>query len=288
MAACTECNLCDRPGSLSSAIEAGRVPCNVRRHQDDLFSLWRCTGCGSIHCAEDADLPRYYADYPLKKQRLTFSERIGYKNRLRLLENQGFHRSGRILDYGCGAGLFVQFLKDQGLPQVFGYDAFVPAFRDPKRLEETFDAVVSYDVIEHDENPKDFLRRLAGLLRPGGLLVIGTPRAEGVSIARIKNPQLHPPYHRHILSERALLALAHEQGLMLENISRRSFYDSLVPTVNARFMWRYIEQTGGFLDAAVEPPKPSVVWRSPEMILLAVFGFFFPLGDNMLAGFRKA
>jgi hypothetical protein len=57
--------------------DVGKVPCNIRRFKDDIFTMWRCSGCGSVHCAEDADLPRYYADYPLKEQKLSFSERIG-------------------------------------------------------------------------------------------------------------------------------------------------------------------------------------------------------------------
>jgi hypothetical protein len=33
-----------------------------------------------------------------------------------------------------------------------------------------------------------------------------------------------------------LLALGREQGLELADIYRRSFYDSLLPTVNSRFL----------------------------------------------------
>jgi 2-polyprenyl-3-methyl-5-hydroxy-6-metoxy-1,4-benzoquinol methylase len=181
-------------------------------------------------------LPSIYADYPLKRQKAGFGERIGYANRLRLLKRQGVRESDRILDYGCGAGLFVGILGEKGLKQVFGYDAFVAAYHDPKRLQEQYDAVVSYDVIEHDDDLREFMRRVAPLVRPGGLFVIGTPNADHVSIARKGNPSLHPPYHRHILSERMLLALGREQGFEPVDIYRRSFYDSLFPTVNSRFL----------------------------------------------------
>lgn len=287
MAPCVRCNLCDRPGTLSAALDVGQVPCNVRAFNDRQFTLWRCTGCGSIHCAEDADLSIYYDRYPLKMQRLTFSERIGYRNRLNLLQRQGFPRAGRLLDYGCGAGLFVTFLKSLGLPNVEGYDAFVPVFAEPQRLRETYDAVVSYDVIEHDDDPRAFMSSVSRLVRPGGLLAIGTPRADQVSLARIGSPSLHPPYHRHILSEQIVLALGREQGLEPIHILRRSFYDSLFPTVNTRFMWRYIEAAGG-LDAAVEPAQPGVFLRSPELLVWAFVGYFFPLGDNLLVTFRKS
>jgi SAM-dependent methyltransferase len=287
MAVCTICNLCDRPDSLRDGADVGKIPCNVRRFKDDIFTMWRCAGCGSVHCAEDADLPRYYADYPLKEQKLTFSERIGYGNRMRLLERQGVRRSDRILDYGCGAGLFIKFLRSKGFEHVTGYDAFVPEYSRLGTLENSYDAVVSYDVIEHDDDTRRFMRSLAGLVRPGGVLAIGTPNADHVPLERTKDPSLHPPYHRHILSERVLLALGREQKLEPIHIYRRSFYDSLVPTVNSRFMWRYIQKTGGLLDAAVEPPQAAVVLKSPEMLFLAFFGYFRPYGDNILVTFRK-
>ena len=151
----------------------------------------------------------------MKHQKLGFGERIGYGNRLRLIQRQGFRAVDRILDYGCGAGLFVDFLRGKGLPQVFGYDAFVPAYNDRQRLAETYDAVVSYDVIEHDDDPREFVKRIAPLVRRGGLLVIGTPNADHVSIHRKGDPSLHVPYHRHILSERMLLALAASRALSL-------------------------------------------------------------------------
>ena len=83
MATCLECNLCEEPGTLAGASQAGaevgQVPCNVREFSADLFTLWRCTNCRSLHCAEDADLERYYARYPLKSQKLSFNDRIGYR-----------------------------------------------------------------------------------------------------------------------------------------------------------------------------------------------------------------
>jgi 2-polyprenyl-3-methyl-5-hydroxy-6-metoxy-1,4-benzoquinol methylase len=288
MTRCVECNLCDRPGSLAQAAEVNRVPCNVRTFRDDRFTMWRCTNCGSLHCAEDADLAHYYADYPLKQQRMTFHERVGYGNRLRLLEQQGFQRHEPLLDYGCGVGLFLDFLRDSGCPAVSGYDVFVPRHADPAVLHRTYSAVVSYDVIEHDDDPRAFMRTVAGLVRPGGLLVIGTPNADHVSLRRIHSPSLHPPYHRHILSERALLALGRDAGLEPVQMYRRSFYDSLYPTVNSRFMWRYVERSGGMLDAVTEPPRQGVVLHSPEMLFWAFFGWLFPQRDNIIVTFRKA
>jgi SAM-dependent methyltransferase len=290
MSTCVECNLCDDPGTLEDAaktgVEVGAVPCNVREFQEDLFTLWRCVSCGSLHCAEDADLDRYYARYPLKVQKLSFNDRIGYRNRLRMILASGVSSSASILDYGCGAGLFVDFLQEHGVQNATGYDRYVSKFSSQRVLDQRYDAVVSYDVIEHAEDPRKFFRSLVDLVNPGGLLVIGTPNAQNVSIHRKGDPSLHVPFHRHILSERALLALGQEFSCEPVRVYRRSWYDSLIPTVNSRFMWRYIEKTGGLLDAAVEPPRTDVVLRSPDLLFFAFFGYFFPLGDNIVVNFR--
>jgi SAM-dependent methyltransferase len=288
MAECTQCNLCETPGTFAEATDVRRVACNVRRFKDHVFTLWRCTACGTLHCLEDADLPTYYADYPLNNQRLTFSERIGYANRLKLIKRQGVRSGNRILDYGCGAGLYVDFLRQKGYPNVSGYDPFVPKFANPETIDSSYDAVVSYDVIEHVENPAEFLRSVRRLVRPGGLVVIGTPNADYISTDRPGDPNLHVPYHRHILSERALLALAREQGMEPVHIYRRSFYDSPIPTVNSRFMWKYIRESGGLLDAAVEPPDIGLVLRSPQLVLTALAGYFLPPRDYIVLTFRVA
>jgi len=249
--------------------------------------MWRCTGCGSLHCAEDADLAAYYAHYPLKQQKIGYTERVGYANRLRLMRRQGLHDTDQILDYGCGSGLFVGWLRGKGLKRVFGYDAFVPEYQDPETLRQSYDAVVSYDVIEHDDDPRAFLQRVSQLVRAGGLLVIGTPNADHVSLQRKGDPSLHPPYHRHVLSKRVLLSLGSALGLKPVHIYDRSFYDSLIPTVNSRFLWSYVAKTG-LLDTAVEPPRTSLVLRSPDLLFLAFFGFFVPAGDYIIVSFRKS
>ncbi len=284
----TTCTLCDRPGTLAAAAESGQAPCNVRCFKDELFTFWRCTGCGSLHCVENVDLSHYYRHYPIKSQKLNFHERIGYRNRLRLIERLGFLCSQRILDYGCGPGLFVEFLRTLGVQNAFGYDPFEPAYSNQRALAESYDVVVSYDVIEHDDDPRQFMRSLSRLVRPGGMLVIGTPNADHVSLARTRNPVLHPPYHRHILSKRMLLALGREQNLAAQHIYRRSYFDSLIPTVNSRFIWRYIEKADGLLDSAFEPPRQGLILRSPDLLFFAFFGYFVPRGDNIIVSFRKA
>jgi SAM-dependent methyltransferase len=205
-----------------------------------------------------------------------------------LLRKRGVRSSDRILDYGCGAGLFIQYLRSKGYSNVTGFDRFVPEWSNKKVLELRFDTVLSYDVIEHSEDPRAFLRDVADLVSPGGLLVIGGPNADGLRLdGNLLAPELSQPYHRHILSEKILLELAREEGLQPEHFYRRFYFDTLVPGVNTRFMWSYIQATGGMIDAAVEPPQPAAVLRSPKLLFESVVGYFSPPRGNILVSFRK-
>ena len=302
MSGCTTCNVCDKPGTLETARERQHVPCNVRAFKDATFTVWRCTGCGSLHCAEDADLPLYYSDYPphrVDPNKLEFITRAGCKNQLKVLTRQGVRKSDRILDYGCGGGMFLRFLKEQGYTNSYGYDAYVATYDDAGLLTERYDAIVTWDVIEHDEDPRGFVRKLVGLLRPRGLLVIGTPNASRISLQTAKPlciPELHQPYHRHLLSEEALVCIGRENGLTLSQRLRRFYMDTPYPFINTRFIWGYIAALGGYLDALGgfvdsegrgDAPRLGVVFRSPSLLAKAFFGYYFPGGANMILSFRS-
>lgn len=282
------CNLCDAPGSLADATDVARVTCPYRRFANDAFTVWRCRNCSSLHSKEEPDLALYYAAYPQHQGKLDPAMRIMFHNRLRLLKQRGLRPSSRILDMGCGSGAFVDYLKTRGYHSVAGYDAFVEKFSDRTVLARRYDAVISYDVIEHFDDTHAYFATTTGLLDIGGLAVIGTPNADHISLQRRPFLQeLHQPYHRHILSERALTTLASEFGFAVEHTYRRLYIDSLVPGVNARFLWAYLDEFGGMIDPAFEPPRNGMILRSPKLLFYAFFGYFLPSRSNILVSFRK-
>ena len=289
MADCDVCNVCDAPGNYADAKDVAQVACNVRAFGNEVFTFWRCSNCQSLHCREDVDLDRYYRAYPVKSHTFDFWARAAYGNLLRRLSRSGLRPGMSVLDFGCGPGLLVRFLSERGFSSVKGYDAHVSEFSDKGTLAQVYDCVISQDVIEHSEDPRQFLLDLVKVLKPGGFLAIGTPNAAEIDLAKAElfSLSLHPPYHRHLLSEQALLAIA--EGIGFEPLARyhRFYYDTLWPTVNYRFLRGYVRRAGNVLDVAFEPPRVGLVLSSPMLWVHALFGYFYPPRSEMMVLFRR-
>lgn len=99
----------------------------------------------------------------------------------------------RVIDVGAGAGAFCRRLLDHGYADVEAVEIRADEFHVPGvpihalDLNGPFadegslaaaDAVVSLEVLEHLENPWQFGRACARLVKPGGVLIVSTPNIE--------------------------------------------------------------------------------------------------------------
>src|SRR5207237_10622731 len=105
---------------------------------------------------------------------------------------------GRALDAGCGTGIFSRFLASRGW-QVVAFDAsqemIVEAWQTSDddnilyrkdRIEtfeappQSFDAIVSFSMLEYVEDDDAAIAKLASLLKPKGMLIISVPNRVGL------------------------------------------------------------------------------------------------------------
>ncbi len=143
-----------------------------------LVRMWRLRNSVA---SMDYDHRAFDSPIPLQRywQRARHRIVLGYLEALRLRGHP------RILDIGCGSSRIIQ-----DLPEAVGMDLSLPKLRflrgrNPFLVQGTlfampfadaaFDAVVCSEVIEHIPDSPSVLQEMTRVLRPGGILILGTP-----------------------------------------------------------------------------------------------------------------
>jgi 2-polyprenyl-3-methyl-5-hydroxy-6-metoxy-1,4-benzoquinol methylase len=167
----------------------------------------------------------------------------------------------RVLDIGCGGGLFLSLLKDKGA-QVAGIelsDSRAEYARTKHNLEihkipieddfwqkgqaGTFDAVTLWDVIEHVNYPFQTLQCAANVLKPGGFLLIDTPCRDSFyhrfgkftyRLSRGRSPTfLNAMYSSHLFGHKQIFSTAEMRQLFeaagLQVIDLHKFHELSFP-----------------------------------------------------------
>ncbi len=117
--------------------------------------------------------------------------------------------NSRWLDFGCGNGGLVRYVREQGLCDAVGFDegwiqskvraAGIPLISadDLRCSEGAFDVITALEVIEHVEDPVALLRHIRTLLKPGGLFFFTTGNPKPVRDFlrwRYLRPEIHISY----------------------------------------------------------------------------------------------
>lgn len=140
-----------------------------------------------------------------------------------------YRAAGRILDVGCGRGLFLHVMRRAGW-SVAGvessqetageasaaYGVEVVAGDPPEWpfLPGSFDVVTLNHVLEHLPDPADWIRACRRLLSPGGLLVVSVPNLGSLQAIVGNRDWFHldVPRHLHHFTRRGLHALLEREG----------------------------------------------------------------------------
>ena len=183
-----------------------------------------------------------------------------YDNHVRLLAEYGPLDGKRILDVGCGGGLFLKKVRDLGA-DVLGVELdnrraaycmskhSLDIVRCPieshhwKQFGGAFDFVTLWDVVEHVNFPLATVRAASELLKPGGILVLDTPARDafyyraGVATYRLSLGRLptflnvmysnRPFGHKQILSTQTMKRLLGKCGLT--TIKLQKFHELAFP-----------------------------------------------------------
>lgn len=201
----------------------------------------------------------------------------------------------RILEIGAGTGNFLARMRADFHSEVMGLelnpDALVIATQrgltvQPQRIEEfvggnhgSFDAICSFQVLEHVPDVRSFLTAACTVLKPGGKLILGVPN---------NNPYLYrydrlhalnlPPHHMGLWNRGSLGCLPGFFPLQLIDIRAE-------PLDNTALVW------SGFLEhIRVKCPRcRSMLQRLPWRVTRALQSMLRMRleGRNLLAVFER-
>ena len=267
--------------------EEATIASNIRAFANESFWVWRCAACDCLHARDDVDLEHYYAQYPIHDVGLDFRTRPMYAKQLGRLRAGGLEREHSLLDYGCGSGAFIAFAKEAQAAQVLvGFDQYNENFRNPDVLNQTFDVVLCQDVIEHVPDPLALLDELGRLVKPNGILAIGTPNAARLELHSKHVHALHQPYHRHMFSRNAMRAAGESRGWQVIKHYSTMYINTPWPFINSRMASLVMRLRDNTMDAAMEPPSPWLLALLPWTLLVGFLGALVPPKTDMMTIFR--
>jgi SAM-dependent methyltransferase len=197
--------------------------------------FFTCTKCGTECVDGHVDYDFLYTsrdstNYPTANFILvSLKKLVLHRTAARILE--GYDRTARILDYGCGGGELANAIDDIGFSSVFAAD--LQAERPPTldvsvtylgvqelAANAPFDVVILRHVIEHFERPAEVLASIVKHLSPDGVIIAEFPSAASFW-KRLMGPRWTGyffPYHTMVLSEAGARHIFTRAGLVVRAV----------------------------------------------------------------------
>ena len=136
------------------------------------------------------------ADHRALNRMLRNEADMAYRRRARaLLDYLDLHDGDRVLDCGCGFGVYLMMMGKLRNLRMVGLDGQLSRLQMARRervpaslvsgdihnlpfADESFDKILMSEVLEHLSDDRRALRELYRILRPGGILAISVPHAD--------------------------------------------------------------------------------------------------------------
>lgn len=238
-----QCPLCGGSAEQSYSGLKGYV-------ENSIYDLYECETCSSSFCwplksnsqvydhiyKKPSSIPGYeryvrYSElvketkYPLNA--LANAENVYWSIREALQTCFPYQENMQIAEIGSGLGYLTYSLNKEGYATrgidisseavtkaKAAYGDYYEAgdlFILSKEYKNRFDCVIMTELIEHVENPKEFLRAALDMLKEGGKLIITTPNKSWTPAGYVWGSDI-PPIHLWWFSERSIRTLAQLLG----------------------------------------------------------------------------
>lgn len=238
------------------------------------FEVLKCKDCSLTflsHIPGEDELKNFYSsDYYLKREEYYFNNIVASPEQGKRDENiETFSRGlkklnsfkpekGRILDVGCGPGIFLHMARTDGWDvsgidispyainyarEKFGLDVHNDGqLRRVNFSPGSFEVITLWDSLEHLSDPLDQLKEAHRLLKDGGLIMLDLPNESSllrvmaqllyfITRGKFTYPvrKLYHRYHLYYFSLHAVQILLEMGGFEILSVERKT-----IPIVKAR------------------------------------------------------
>jgi SAM-dependent methyltransferase len=249
-----DCPICGRSGK-NRGMERGKD-----------YVIYRCSYCGGDFAQTALSLD-YRQEYETegapfqdgrKLRRLLEPERelkeaklfANFKQALRFLK--ALSSNGRLLDIGCGTGVFPKLAEQLGL-KVYALDPATEAIKYAAEkfglkntvagtIEEIppewqgFDFITCFEVLEHVQQPRELVKKIYRLLTPGGYFIMSVPNRNRLDVKLGRRAEWdYPPNHLTRWSKEVLNSFLTRIGftnvtVKIDGINRLALGNILLPS----------------------------------------------------------
>lgn len=235
------------------------------------FSIEKCTKCGFAQTRPQISKKGisnlYTKYYPRQNIKASNIKPKDYRQNHRFkLWRKGLTASchylitskADVLDVGCGIPYSLFWLEAQGC-NAYGIDPDGNASKIAKKFKlnfhkgfiedkpfkgKSFDFVLASQVLEHTNNPKNFINECKKRIKPNGKIILSFPNTNSFTRRALGKSWLHwhIPYHLNHFNRKSIEILASECGLKIEKIS------TVTPN-----MWTNLQ-----IRRLMQDPKPGI------------------------------
>lgn len=141
---------------------------------------------------------------------------------------------GRLLEIGCAMGTTLNGFREKGwdvmgiepdpwtseiAKRKYGLNVTSAPFEEAGLAKGAFDAILLLHVIEHLSDPSKALCNIADLVRPGGYLVLETPRYDTFMFRILKGRERSViPDHLHYFTRKSMMAMCSDAGFKVNRV----------------------------------------------------------------------
>jgi len=207
--------------------------CNSRnlKEMPDYFEtrLVKCDDCNFVFSKKTPSKEELIDYYSNNYSRTSYLSPITIKRYNEILDRfEPYRKTGKLLDVGAGYGFFMEIAKQRGWDahgteltdeavnycRSKGLKMFQGDFQDLGIEKDTYDIIVSIEVIEHLNTPIEFVKTAHDVLRDGGLFYLTTPNFNSILRYRLKEQYnvIEYPNHLCYYTNKTLRKLYTEHG----------------------------------------------------------------------------